>query len=63
MSPTLIPFIIISTIYFISMGMMIKVKLDDPSADQLTFLMILATILYILVLILTFKTELLSIFQ
>ena len=60
---TLIPFFIISVIYFITMGMLIKVKLDNPFIYDLTFLMILVTITYIAIIILTFKTELLSIFQ
>lgn len=64
MLSTLIPFIIISAIYFISIGVIIKVKSDsdDSSTDQLVFLMILATVLYIIAII-TFKAELLSIFQ
>jgi len=60
---TLIPFLIISVIYFITMGMLIKVKLDNPFIYDLTFLMILVTITYIAIIILTFKAELLSIFQ
>jgi hypothetical protein len=43
--------------------MLIKVKLDNPFIYDLTFLMILVTITYIAIIILTFKTELLSIFQ
>lgn len=64
MSPTLIPFIIISCIYFISIGVIIKVKSDsdDSSTDQLVFLMILSTVLYIIAII-TFETDLLYIFQ
>ena len=59
---TLIPFLIISVIYFITMGMLIKVKLDNPFIYDLTFLMILATVLY-LIAIITLETDLLSIFQ
>lgn len=64
MPSILLPFIIISCIYFISIGVIIKVKSDsdDSSTDQLVFLMILATVLYIIAII-TFKAELLSIFQ
>lgn len=60
---TLIPFLIISVIYFITMGMLIKVKLDNPFIYDLTFLMILVTITYVTIIILTFKPELQSIFQ
>lgn len=60
---TLIPFLIISVIYFITMGMLIKVKLDNPFIYDLTFLMILVTITYIAIIILTFITDLLYIFQ
>lgn len=64
MLSTLIPFIIISAIYFISIGVIIKVKSDsdDSSTDQLVFLMILSTVLYIIAII-TFITDLLYIFQ
>jgi len=63
MLSTLIPFIIISAIYFISIGVIIKVKSDsdDSSTDQLVFLMILSTVLYIIAII-TFITDLLYIF-
>lgn len=63
MPSTLIPFIIISAIYFISIGVIIKVKSDsdDSSTDQLVFLMILSTVLYIIAII-TFITDLLYIF-
>lgn len=63
MLSTLIPFIIISAIYFISIGVIIKVKSDsdDSSTDQLIFLMILSTVLYIIAII-TFITDLLYIF-
>lgn len=60
---TLIPLIIISVIYFITMGMLIKVKLDHPFIEDLPFLMILLTITYVTIIILSFKTELLSIFK
>lgn len=60
---TLIPLIIISVIYFITIGMLIKVKLDHPFIEDLPFLMILLTITYVAIIVLTFKTELLSIFQ
>lgn len=64
MPSILLPFIIISCIYFISIGVIIKIKSDsnDSSTDQLVFLMILATVLY-LIAIITLETDLLSIFQ
>ena len=56
---TLIPLIIISVIYFITMGMLIKVKLDHPFIEDLVSLLLT----YVTIIILTFKPELQSIFQ